>query len=334
MGSNGMFFKPILHDALDNCVVSGLLYCTLPCNQLLSGVLVYPLSTDLYWFYQCSYGVVAMTPEEIEIQKKKQQVLALEDQLANIDAEFADLCLQVEDFQQVYLQEMGPLYAQLDRWNLRIACTGLVIDRLRDVRDGLRPLPEDPFEWSASSMEEARQEWARRHEKTSAGNSEADTVQSPQTPNEKRTIKELYRQLVKRYHPDLVNDPQAQQRRTEIMMEINEAYQQQDIVALKELLSRPSIVEVDSEGDGDVLIRLIRRIAQLQSLIEQSNQRISKEKEGELMQLYVQCQACETQYGDPFYVLKQAVHEQVARAKLEWMHQRARESKLWTEVEA
>lgn len=274
-----------------------------------------------------------MTPEEVEIQKKKQQVLLLEDQLASIDAEFADLCLQVEEFQQVYLKEMGPLYAQLDRWNLRIACTGLVIDRLRDVRDGLRPLPTDPFEWSANSMEEARQEWGRRHAKTSAGEVEPEVPQSPPTSNEKRTIKELYRQLVKRYHPDLVNDPQAQQLRTEIMMEINQAYQQQDIVALKELLSRPAIAEFDSEGSGDVLIRLIRRIAQLQALIEQSNQRVAKEKEGELMQLYVQCQACETQYGDPFYVLKQAVYEQVSRAKLEWMHQRARESKLWTEVD-
>ena len=63
------------------------------------------------------------------------------------------------------------------------------------------------------------------------------------------------------------------------------------------------------------------------------DERIAKEKEGELFQLYEQCGQCETQYGDPFFVLKKAVHEQIDRAKLEWMHQRSRESKLWTEVE-
>ena len=102
--------------------------------------------------------------------------------------------------------------------------------------------------------------------------------------------------------------------------------------ALEELLNRPPIVDVDDEDTGGVLIRLIRRVAQLNNLIELSTKRIAKEKEGELFQLYQQCGQCEEKYGDPF-VLKKAVHEQIERAKLEWMHQRSRESKLWTEVE-
>ena len=272
-----------------------------------------------------------MTPEDIEIQKKEQEVHALEEQLTTLETDFVQRCLEVEVFQDVYLQEMGPLYGQLDRWNLRIACTGLVIDRLRDVRDGVRPIPEDPFEWSATSIEEARDEWTRRHQKTS-GHSE-EGRESTISPRDQRTAKELYRALVKKFHPDLVNESDAQQQRTEIMMEINEAYQRQDVGTLRTLLDRPPILDAEDEHSGDVLIRLIRRIAQLEGKIEQINSRISKEKEGELMQLYVQCQQCTEQFGDPFYVLKKAVYEQVSRAKMEWMHQRARESKLWTEVE-
>ena len=130
-----------------------------------------------------------------------------------------------------------------------------------------------------------------------------------------------------------MNDADAQALRTAIMIEINEAYQRQDIDALEELLNRPPIVDPDDEDTGGVLIRLIRRVAQLNNLIELSSKRIAKEKEGELFQLYQQCGQCEEQYGDPFFVLKKAVHEQIERAKLEWMHQRSRESKLWTEVE-
>ena len=270
-----------------------------------------------------------MTPEEIEISQKQQQVDALEEKLTAIESEFANHCIDVEAFQQVYLAKMGPLYAKLDRWNLRLACTGLVIDRLRDVRDGNRPVPEDPFEWSASSIAEAREEWGRRHQRTSGHTDSVSEIK----PKDDKNAKELYRTLVKKYHPDLVNDPDAQAQRTQIMIEINEAYQRQDITALEELLNRPPIVDPDDEDTGDILIRLIRKVAQLNNLIELTTKRIAKEKEGELFQLYQQCGQCETQYGDPFYVLKKAVYEQIERAKLEWMHQRSRESKLWTEVE-
>ena len=270
-----------------------------------------------------------MSPEELEISQKQQQVDALEEKLTSIESEFANHCMEVEAFQQKYLAEMGPLYAKLDRWNLRLACTGLVIDRLRDVRDGNRPIPEDPFEWSASSIAEAREEWGRRHQRTSGHGDSIPNVKQQDT----KTAKELYRTLVKKYHPDLVNDPEAQVQRTEIMIEINEAYQRQDITALEELLNRPPIMDAEDEDTGDVLIRLIRRVAQLNNLIELSTKRIAQEQEGELFQLFKQCGQCESQYGDPFYVLKKAVHEQIERAKLEWMHQRSRESKLWTEVE-
>ena len=114
-------------------------------------------------------------------------------------------------------------------------------------------------------------------------------------PKETKTAKELYRTLVKKYHPDLVNDADAQTQRTEIMIEINEAYQRQDIAALEELLNRPPIVDPDDEDTGGVLIRLIRRVAQLNNLIELSTKRIAKEKEGELFQLYQQCGQCEAQ---------------------------------------
>lgn len=274
---------------------------------------------------------MTMTPEEIEIQKKYQEVSLLEEKLTSVETDFANLCMEVSLFQQTYLEVMSPLYAVLDRWNLRIACTGLVIDRLRDVRDGLRPPPEDPFEWSASSIADAREEWTRRHQKTSTI---SDTNhESAPSERDQRTAKELYRELVKRFHPDLVTDPQAQQQRTDMMMEINEAYQQKDIATLETLLKRPAILDPKDEDSGDILVRLIRRVSQLEGLIQQTETRIAKEKETELMQLYLQCQQCAETYGDPFYIIKTAVHEQVARAKIEWMHQRARESKLWTEVE-
>ena len=81
------------------------------------------------------------------------------------------------------------------------------------------------------------------------------------------------------------------------------------------------------------MVRLIRRVAQLRSLIKEAQARLQQEMKSELMDLYRQCQETKQRSGDSFFVLKQALGDQIERAKFEWMCQRARESKLWTEVE-
>ena len=62
---------------------------------------------------------------------------------------------------------------------------------------------------------------------------------------------------MKKYHPDLVNDSDAQAQRTEIMIEINEAYQRQDIVKTWRASEWPMTVDAEDEENGDILIRLI-----------------------------------------------------------------------------
>jgi len=272
-----------------------------------------------------------MTPEEIEIQQKQQLIHQLEEQLADLQTEHANTCLAVEHFQRRYLEVMQPYYSRLDRWNLRVACTGLVVDRLREVRDGLREVPDDPFEWEAHSVEEARIQWSQSQIV------ESDTLEEPirtsTTPHEASTAKELYRLLAKRYHPDLVTDPDTRVARTDMMVEINQAYQRQDLAALRDLLQREPMPEPTQESFGDVLVRLVRRLSHLQNQIQSARKQLLQEQQSELMQLYLQCQQISESMGDPFAVLKQSVEEQIQRTKLEWMHMRARESKLWSEVD-
>ena len=271
-----------------------------------------------------------MTPEEIEIQQKQALIDQLEEQLADLQTDYANTCVRVEQFQREYIEVMQPYYTRLDRWNLRVACTGLVIDRLREVRDGLREVPDDPFEWEAHSVEEARIQWSQSK---IISTSEEEEIRTAPTPHEAQSAKELYRLLAKRYHPDLVTDPDTRNLRTEMMVEINMAYQSQDLSALRALLQREPLPEPVHETAGDILVRLVRRVSHLQQQIQMSRKQLLDEQQSELMQLYVQCQQFKDTVGDPFVVLKQSVEEQIHRTKLEWMDQRARESKLWSEVD-
>ena len=273
-----------------------------------------------------------MTPEQQEIQIKKEEVSQLEQQLADVETQYAELCMEVSQFELEYQDKVAPYYHQLDRWTLRIYSTQMMIEKLREVRDGLRPVPSDPFEWSAECISDVQEQWLQDQQQNALDENIEDEPRSSKDfdPKEAKTI---YRQLAKKFHPDLVESEYARERRTDVMTEINLAYQKQDLEKLKEFLFRPEIKDPRTESAGDILVRLIRRTAQLRSFIQEAQARLQQEMGSELMDLYHQCQEAKMKTGEPFSALKQALEEQIERAKFEWMCQRARESKLWTEVE-
>ena len=273
-----------------------------------------------------------MTPEQQEIQRKKEEIAELEQKLADVEAQYADLCMEVSQFEEEYQKEVAPFYGQLDRWNLRIYSTQMMIEKLREVRDGLRPVPADPFEWSSECISDVQEQWFREQQEKALEEGIEETS-SPSRSYNAKEAKKIYRQLAKKFHPDLVESEDARTRRTELMAEINLAYQSKDFDKLQEFLLHPEIRDFKDESAGDILVRLIRRVAQLRSLIKDAQARLDQEMGSELMDLYRQCQLAKQASGDGFSVLKQALEEQIERAKFEWMCQRARESKLWTEVE-
>jgi hypothetical protein len=273
-----------------------------------------------------------MTPEQQEIQIKKEEVSQLEQQLADVETQYAELCMEFSQFELEYQDQVASYYHQLDRWTLRIYSTQMMIEKLREVRDGLRPVPLDPFKWSAECISDVQEQWFQDQQQRSM---DEDIDEKPISSKDfdPKEAKKVYRQLAKKFHPDLVESEDARERRTDVMTEINLAYQRQDLETLKELLFRPEIKDPRMESAGDILVRLIRRTAQLRSFIQEADTRLEKEMTSELMDLYRQCQETKMRTGKPFSALKQALEEQIERAKFEWMCQRARESKLWTEVE-
>ena len=273
-----------------------------------------------------------MTPEQQEIQRKKEEIAQLEQQLADVETQYADLCMEVSQFEVEYQKEIAPFYVQLERWNLRIYSTQMMIEKLREVRDGLRPVPDDPFQWSAECIAEVQEQWFYEQQEK-ALDQDLEEKPKPSRSYDSKEAKKIYRQLAKKFHPDLVESENARIRRTELMAQINLAYQNKDFDKLKEFLLHPEIRDRKDESAGDILVRLIRRVAQLRSLIKEAQVRLEQEMNSELMDLYHQCHEAKQHSGNSFSILKQALEEQIDRAKFEWMCQRARESKLWTEVE-
>ena len=268
-----------------------------------------------------------MTPEQQEIENKKQEIQSHEQRLADLESEYADFCVRLRRFETAYLRRIAPLYHRLDRWRMRIEAVDMILSRLRDVREGVSLPPDDPFLWEQQCSELIRERW-QAHQQVEIGGDFADLPEQ-----EAAEAKSLYRELARRFHPDLAEMDEIRSARTKVMVEINQAYHEQDIAKLREIQNRPDIRDPDRETVGETLIRLIRRVAQMRRLVREAEDRLDERKTSELSLLMLRCERDYERSGDHFSSVAGMLSEQIDQVKHEWLSQKVREAKLWTEVE-
>ena len=100
-------------------------------------------------------------------------------------------------------------------------------------------------------------------------------------------IKAIYRDLAKKFHPDLAIDEGDRQRRTKYMSEINEAYQNGDEDRLKRIMQEfeASPDSVSGQGVGADLVRVIRKITQVQNRLSEIKIEHEKIKQMDIFKL-------------------------------------------------
>ena len=116
---------------------------------------------------------------------------------------------------------------------------------------------------------------------------EADLLLPTPTPRDKAAEKRLYRELARRFHPDLAKSAVERAYRTSVMATINTAYQAQDVQALYDLAGEiePSEIaelagiessEVRRLRENILKCRQLRRkaVRQLQALRQESTARM------------------------------------------------------------
>ena len=212
-----------------------------------------------------------------EIEQKRERV-------ARLEQERADLELEVAAFELDYNAQVKPLQDELEAVRRHIEEYELRIELLRfrgnrlsatqleaevELRLQARYPTVENYEGrdqaGAASHHHARPEWASARP-APAAQPDVET---------KAELKSLYRELAKRFHPDLAADEDEAEReaRGARMAEINEAYARSDLEALRRAATLsdvrpklpPTLAELLAERDRlDVLvIRLRQDIAQL-----------------------------------------------------------------------
>ena len=194
----------------------------------------------------------AQTPEEKELVKKLAELTVLEGDLAQRELDLATLQAELHAFERRYLRIVGIRYAELDEIEAQIA----------EALAGASP---------KSSVAQERASQAR-----SQANESAQASKIAQEPGRRDTftpsdaLKKLYREVAKCIHPDLATDENDRVCRQRFMAKANQAYEDGDETRLREIQreweSSPEAVKGD--GVGAELVRIIRKIAQIERRLQ------------------------------------------------------------------
>ena len=204
-------------------------------------------------------------PEAEELARRKAQLLVLSEELLRRERDLDAYRVELHHFETRYRKALGGRYARLDE----------LADRLDAVRDEAdtagrpEPDPEDPTErYPGQGLPGGGQNW-------DWGEREPEPEPRPVIGEQ---AKRLFRQLARIIHPDLAGDAAERERRTNLMVAANLAYEQGDVAALEKLLVdwERSPEAVTGEGALAELERTVRRIAQIQASIDAIDEELAE----------------------------------------------------------
>ena len=212
------------------------------------------------------------TPEEVELQNKEDLLKTKQESLTERELALSTLTGDLRSFEIEYNIKVGAKYSN--------------IDRLQATLDKIL-LSKSP---TSKIFQKKAQESQAKADKSFSNQEEFTNKQTENTKKFEATseLKSLYRELAKLLHPDLVLDPEEKDRRHILMQIINEAYQTNNIEKLLQIYNEeknnPDLIK--GEDIGSSLVRVIRKISQIDSRIAQIEKEISEIHETDLFKLF------------------------------------------------
>ncbi len=184
--------------------------------------------------------VLSREAEARILRERREELASLEAEIAGREPELAGLKAELLQFEQLYLSVVGARYDELAAIEKEIArLQGLEIDEdSEDDDDGER------------------------------GSFADDEVGCGQNRFHTDRLRKLYREVARKFHPDLVQCEIERHHRHQLMVAANHAYQSGAEDRLQELLD--ASVSLDVVGDSPMsaeMILLLRRISDLKEML-------------------------------------------------------------------
>jgi len=243
----------------------------------------------------------SQTPEEDELALKKAELAALQTELGQKEVDLATLKAELRAFEGRYLHIVGIKYAELDDLEARIA------------EAIARTHPQD-----LGAREKAVKARSQAEESIHQTCKAAELAQKSKfTPSDE--LKKLYREVAKKIHPDLAEDEKDRRRRQKSMAEANVAYEAGDVHRLEQVLQEWERSPESVKGDGTAaeLVRVIRKIAQVQERLNAMDAQMAELKTSDLWKLRAIVEEAEAAGSDLLAQMVTGLEGRIAAAKTE-----------------
>jgi hypothetical protein len=247
-----------------------------------------------------------LTPEDEELERKKASLALLEAQLADRELELASLRADLVHFEKVYLQTVGRRYALLDDLKAKIA----------EAHSQKNPNSENARTHAREARTKAR-ESAKAAGEASPGVPSPDDAARISKPKRSENLRNLYRQAAKLLHPDLTLDGEEREKRRRLMTELNEAYARGDEERIRAIIRewQASPESVQGDGPGAELVRVIRKIAQVERRLKIISAEMDQFRQQELFKLKQSVEEAQANGRNLLMELAERLDDEIAQTR-------------------
>ncbi len=212
--------------------------------------------------------VRSQSPEEREYARYLGEIKVRKRRVAELQLELEQLSEILGWFNADYHARVGTLFVALDTLDLSIAEYEFRIARLTTCTSVEQSnLEEETRAEFASKRAEIHHddEETRRYQQTFRKDRQPPRLDAAT----EATLKSVYRELVRRFHPDLARTDIERQQREAVMKRINGAFHERDLDTLQSLLSETAIEDAsfESRSIGEKLVWAIRELSRLDTLV-------------------------------------------------------------------
>jgi hypothetical protein len=196
--------------------------------------------------------------DDYGLRELQAAISARQERVAELELELFDMRAEVAAFEQEMEDRLGLLKRHIERLEKQIEEARRQAARRAQWGDRADSpdVPEDV-------VEQFRKTWTRSEKP------EQPIPKKPVNEATKEELKSIYRQLAKRFHPDLVTDPEEKKWREVQMARVNQAYSESDVAALLSFEENEEWTPIPSrKSQEDEITALSAEVKRLDGVID------------------------------------------------------------------
>lgn len=250
---------------------------------------------------------IAQTDWAKEVEELEAELAEKRAELIDAEADLAEKLAAITAFEYKVRSRFGALLTKLELLDEEIESLRRKLQWLGDKWD------EDDQEFSEMGSS-ATEEGEFRYRAAPNERREREL-----TKDEAGELKKLYRDLARRFHPDMAVDEEDREYRTQMMMAINAAYAAGDLEKLQKIALEPDLTSSNDHRDNDqikaeMLQRELARIHQRLVEIQIEQERLKKHNTSKMMR---EADALAAEGMDFFVVREEELKDRITIRKVD-----------------